>query len=227
MIYLNIVVEGPTEETFVRDVLAPHWGSKGIFVRARSVETSRRRGYVYRGGVSSYQKMRGDIIRWIKQQHDAYCSSRFDLYALPTDFPGKLDIDANLKTYNKVEYLERAMQMDIGDKRFIPYIQLHEFEALLFADIGKLRLFYPELKDRTIERLKAVARRFESPELINEGAQTAPSKRIISEIPGYYDNKGLVGPAVAKEIGLPILRERCSHFASWMGRIESLPAISC
>lgn len=118
MIFLNIVVEGPTEETFVRDV-----------------------------------------------------------------------IDPNLKAYDKVDYLEKAMATEINSERFIPYIQLHEFEALLFADIGKLKLFYLEGKDREIERLKAVASSFDSPELINEGSETAPSKQIIREIPEYYDNK--------------------------------------
>ena len=222
MIHLNIVVEGPTEETFVRDVLAPYWGAKGIFAVARSVATSKKKGYIYRGGGSSYEKMRRDIVNWIKQRRDTYCSTMFDLYALPSDFPGKLCINPNLKAYDRVDYLEKAMAMDINNSRFIPYIQLHEFEALLFADIDKMKLFYLEGKDKEIERLKAVASAFDSPELINEGNQTAPSKQIIREIPDYYDNKVLIGPAVAKEIGLPVLREHCTHFDEWMRKIESL-----
>ena len=55
MIRLNIVVEGATEETFVRDVLAPYWGTKGIFAAARSVETSRKRVRVFRGGGRNYE----------------------------------------------------------------------------------------------------------------------------------------------------------------------------
>ncbi len=225
MIHLNIVVEGQTEETFVRDVLAPYWGAKGIFAVARSVETSKKKGYIYRGGGSSYEKMRRDIVNWIKQRRDAHCTTMFDLYGLPTDFPGKRRISSNLKAYDKVDYLENAMALDINSDRFIPYIQLHEFEALLFADIDKMKFFYLEDKNKEIERLKAVASGFDSPELINEGNETAPSKQIIREIPDYYDNKVLIGPTVAKEIGLTVLRVRCTHFDEWIKRIENLAGL--
>jgi len=222
LIRLNIVVEGPTEETFVRDVLAPYWGSKGIFAIARSVETSRKRGRVFRGGVRNYEKMRQDVINWIKQQRDAYCTTMFDLYGLPSNFPGKNSIDPNLHSYERVSYLEDTFAADIGSDRFIPYIQLHEFEALLFAGIDRMKIFYLDDKNRAIERLITAANSIGSPELINEGNETAPSKRIIKEIPEYKDNKVLIGPAVVKEIGLPILRERCAHFNEWLIRIENL-----
>lgn len=79
-----------------------------------------------------------------------------------------------------------------------------------------------EDKTNAIQRLKNIVNAFGSPELINEGNETAPSKRIIKEIPEYKDNKVLIGPTVAKEIGLPILRERCVHFNEWINKIESL-----
>ena len=121
-----------------------------------------------------------------------------------------------------MRYLEDAFADDIDSNRFIPYIQLHEFEALLSADIDKMRIFYLEDKNNAIQRLKNIVNVFDSPELINEGNETAPSKRIIMEIPEYEDDKVLIGPTVAKEIGLPVLRERCVHFNEWMSKIESL-----
>ena len=221
MIRLNIIVEGLTEETFVRDTLAPYWGAKGIFAVARSVETSRRRGRVFRGGGRNYEKIRRDVMNWINQDSDAYCTTMFDLYGLPSNFPGKSSIDFNLHTYERVRYLENSFAENIDNDKFIPYIQLHEFESLLFADIDKMRIFYLE-GDNVIERLKTVANTVDSPELINEGNETAPSKRIIKEIPEYKDNKVFIGPTVAKEIGLSTLRKRCSHFNEWVSRIESI-----
>lgn len=222
MINLNIIVEGQTEETFVRDVLAPYWGARGIFAVARCVETGRKRGRIFRGGVRNYEKIRRDIKCWLNQRQDTYCTTMFDFYGLPQNFPGRSSIDAKQQAREKVKYLENAFAEDIDTIRFIPYIQLHEFEALLFAGIEKLNVFYLEDKFREIERLITIANSYDSPELIDEGVETAPSKRIIYEIPDYKDNKVLIGPAVAQAIGLQVLRERCAHFNEWMDRIESL-----
>jgi len=62
LIYLNVVVEGQTEETFVRDVLAPYWGTRGIYAVARCIETSRKHGRVFKGGGRNYDKLRRDIV---------------------------------------------------------------------------------------------------------------------------------------------------------------------
>ena len=225
--YLNIIVEGQTEETFVRDVLAPYWGSRGIYAVARSVETGRKNNRIFRGGVTNYEKIRRDIVSWLSQRKDTYCSSMFDLYRLPIDFPGKENISPSLKTYEKVNYLENAFGEDIGTTRFIPYIQLNEFETLLFAEIDKLNVFFLKDHRREIGRLLTLANSYESPELINETEENAPSKQIIREIPSYKHNKVLIGPIVAKAIGLEVLRQRCAHFNEWMCKIESLTERIC
>ncbi len=222
MTNLNIIVEGQTEETFVRDVLAPHWGARGIFAVARCVETGRKNKVIFRGGVTNYEKIRRDIVSWLNQREDTYCSTMFDLYRLPLDFPGRNSIDSNLQAYEKVKHLESAFRGNIDTPRFIPYIQLHEFETLLFAGIDKLNVFYLEENRREIDRLATMANSYDSPELINESDENAPSKRIIREIPSYKNNKVLVGPTVAKAIGLQVLRQRCTHFNEWMDRIENL-----
>ena len=90
MIRLNIVVEGQTEETFVRGLLAPHLIGFGIAANARCVQTGRKRGRVFKGGVLSYAQLRRDLILWMKQDQarDAFFSTMVDLYHLPGDFPG-------------------------------------------------------------------------------------------------------------------------------------------
>lgn len=79
------------------------------------------------------------------QQPDARFTTMVDLYGIPMDFP-KLDFcRAPLDPEERVRCLEEALLDDMerrfpqvhARQRLIPYIQLHEFEALLFADIGK------------------------------------------------------------------------------------------
>ncbi|NJL76090.1 MAG: DUF4276 family protein [Saprospiraceae bacterium] len=60
------------------------------------------------------------------------------------------------------------------------------------------------------------------PEEINESAQTAPSKRIIQYLPNYEKQKSQVGPMIAEDIGLELLRQRCPHFNEWITKLESL-----
>ena len=140
---VNVVVEGETEEGFVKRVLAPYLSERDVHPTARRVLLSRKGGRPRRGGLRSYHHPRLDIITWLKQDVRAYCTTMFDLYALPGDFPG-MDRARSGPAQEKVNELETAFAANIGaglpdgPKRFIPYLQLHEFEALLFADVAKL-----------------------------------------------------------------------------------------
>lgn len=223
MIRLNLIVEGHAEETFVRDVLAPHLAGFEVWAGARRVETGRRRGRVFRGGMTSYEKARGDIRRWLAQERsaDARFSTMFDLYRLPKGFPGFEEAARKRDPYEKVKALERRLRQDVDDRRFLPYIQLHEFEALLFADIGKLAHRFPD-HESAIEALVDTAARYEGPEWIDDGAETAPSKRIGARVPPYLSAKATAGPQVAADIGLPAIREQCPHFDRWVSDLEKL-----
>ena len=222
-IRLNFIVEGPTEKTFVRDTLRSHLAHFYIWASARCVETSRKREVRYSGGIVNYAKPRNDINRWLMedQNPDARFTTMFDLHSLPNDFPGYADAARTSGPYERVRILEDALGQDISDSRFIPYFQLHEFEALLLADPQKLDSQYHE-QGFAIQRLVYMADQFGSPELINDGADTAPSKRITAEIPEYARAKASAGPVVAERIGLPTLRLKCAHFGEWLGRLEAL-----
>ena len=112
------------------------------------------------------------------------------------------------------------MGEDISDQRFVPYLQLHEFEALLFSDPEKLEERF-DRHSTEIRRLVQIAEQ-SNPELINDGIETAPSKRIIREIPEYESDKASSGPIVAERIGLTTLRMKCLHFSEWIGKLEAL-----
>lgn len=144
-----------------------------------------------------------------------------DLYSLPNDFPGSETARAERDPYRRVEGLELAIAEDIGDPRFVPYIQLHEFEAVLFAMPDAFLTYYPDRK-REVAALNQLVARDGPPELIDDGENTAPSKRIIAQIPAYEKAKPTAGPIIANAIGLPTIREKCRHFDTWLRKLEML-----
>jgi hypothetical protein len=223
---LHVIAEGQTEERYVNQVLVPHLGTRGenqVVANVRCVKTGRKRGRDYRGGLLSYEKARQDILDWMKEDDnpDSFFTTMFDLYALPTEFPGYAGASREATANSRVRVLESCLAREFGHPRFIPYIQLHEFEALILADPQKLDWEFLE-HDEPIRRLVEMCAVFDSPEAIDDGSETAPSKRIISEIPDYRKRKADVGPVVAEKIGLDVLRRKCCHFGEWVTRLENL-----
>jgi hypothetical protein len=218
---LHFIVEGQTEETFVNRVITPHLATYSIWGDARCVMTSRKHRKIYRGGIFSYTMVKKDIILWMKEDKnsDVAFTTMFDLYALPSDFPGYDEARKLKSVYDRIAILEEAMYRDISLPNFIPYFQLHEFEALLLADPQQLDWEYFE-HDKAIRNLIRIVSSFDSPELINDGSTTSPSKRIIHEIPEYEGMKASVGPLVAEKIGLGNLRKKCQHFNEWLLKLE-------
>ncbi len=221
---LVVLCEGPTEANFVNQVLVPHFS--GWILTTPLLETGRNpQGGTAKGGVTSYGKVHGDLSRLFHQLTDEQIilTTMLDFYKLPNDFPGYEKAIEHDKPITKVEHLERELVNSWRNHpRFIPYIQLHEYEALLFSDIGKLDWEFLEDKDQPqIEALKQVAEEFETPEDIDQGEHTAPSKRIIAHLPRYRKLKTTVGPRIAEKIGLSVLREKCPHFNAWITQIEA------
>jgi len=219
---LNFIVEGQTEETFVRDVLAEHLAVHGVYAVARCVETSRTRLKVFKGGMSTYARAKGDIERWLKEDHAAYLTTMFDLYGLPDDFPNMANKPGANDPHKKAQLIERGIAADIRDPRFMPYIQVHEFEALLFCApaITDAALGSPPAVSK-LKELQGINGAFPSPEHIDDGADTAPSKRIVQLYAGY--RKQVFGPLITKRTGLTALRRRCPHFHAWISILEALP----
>ena len=224
---LFLFVEGQTEETFANIVLKPHLVDFQVYLqKAILIAHARRHGKVHRGGVIRYAPIKDDVSRFLKHQKadDVFFSTMIDLYALPKDFPGFSAAEPlRNRPRDRVDSLETAFAKDVADERsrFIPYIQLHEFEALLFADISKFETVY-EGRRKEIEELRSIADGHESPELIDDGVLTAPSKRIIDRIPRYENDKVAVGPTLAQKIGLDVIRSKCPHFHQWVERLERL-----
>jgi len=216
---LHFVVEGQTEETFVRDLLTPELAWQGIFCDAHQITTGKKRAKVYRGGLLSFQHLRKDLDLWMEDSgSDSWFTTMVDLYHLPLDFPGIEESRQIADPIRKVEFLEQRFISDLNHRQFIPYIQLHEFEALLYSDPQCFSVAFPNIGTE-LAQLQAIRRAFETPEHINEGDNTCPSKRICRVLPGYV--KQVSGPLIARQIGLTKIRSECRHFDGWLTRIEA------
>lgn len=208
---VHILVEGPTEETFVDTVLNPHLASWAIELNPILV-----------GGHTKYAVFRKIAQSLLNDSKALLVTTMLDYYGLPQDFPGQITLPAG-NCYTQVQYLEQAIFSDIGDRRFLPYLSLHEFEAILFSDPEKIVQVLPDLKGskrRKIGQQLARIRQQFAPEEIDDNPQTAPSKRLLSLIPEY--RKTIDGPAVARHIGLERIRNECPHFNQWLTRLEGL-----
>jgi len=217
MIRLKLLVEGQTEETFVRDVLAPHYALQQIFIEPIIILTSPG----HRGGVKHYGKIRHQLIRLCREDPGCFISTLFDLYGLPSDFPGKKDTAYLVfcTGTQKVDYLEQKWTEDISEANFIPNLLTHEFEALLFTNPEKFA-DWMDNSANAIAKLQEAAQQCDTPEEINDSPQTAPSKRIQAAMPHY--KKTLHGPLIAADIGLDAIRQACPHFQAWLQQIEAL-----
>lgn len=225
---LNITVEGQTEETFVKDLLAPYLGRKGVYAVARRVLTGTGRspfdgahGYQFRGGMDDWQKPRRDISIWMRQDRgdDVRFTTMFDLYGLPGDWPGWLPGGERPDPWEYVARLEAAFAEDLGDERLIPYIQVHEFEALLLADPRGLLRPHPDAGE-AVSEIARIVTACGGPEAVNDGPETHPAKRLHVLIASY--DKPVSGPEAAGAIGIDRMRERCPHFDEWVGRLIEL-----
>lgn len=225
MARLYLFAEGRTEQTFAATLLSPHLAGHGVYMHNPVlIAHAHKRQKPHRGGGRKFHAMQKDIVRFLRQDsaRDVFFTSMIDLYALHEGFPGaEAAKEYRGDPYRRVAALEEAWADETDDRRFIPHIQLHEYEAYLFTDLSVLSSHY-ENQEREIDRLKKSVSVFGSPEMIDDGPHTAPSKRIIDCLPRYASDKLTVGVQAATRIGLPKIRRRCPHFSRWIERLERL-----
>lgn len=153
-----------------------------------------------------------------------YFTTMFDLFRFSSNFPDYEGAMAMPDPRSRATTLQNTMLEDIGDNRLLPYIQVHEFEALVLADPQELAKDYPESRAGVNQLAGEIAAKFKDPELINGGRATAPSKRIEQKICNY--RKPSSGPIITARIGLSKLRNKCPHFSAWVDKLESLRSSS-
>ena len=165
-------------------------------------------------------------MRHLREDQERYVSTMVDYYGMPNDWPGRADASATLAASGRAEAIEDALLQDVSNEmgtnfnsnRFIPYVMMHEFEAMLFSDCRAFgnAIGYSELSGN----FQAIRDEFDSPEEIDDSPVTAPSKRIEALLPVYQ--KPTMGVQAAQSIGLDKIRSECPHFRNWLERLESL-----
>ena len=220
-----VVVEGQTERAVIQQVFAPSLADRGILLSPRIVGKPGKKG-----GDCRFERVLPEICNLILQENDTFVTTFFDYYALPNDWPGRIK-SRELNLYlQKAETIESGLKNAVLDQfeklnpnRFIPYIQMYELEALLFADskiMGDILNVDGKLFQNILEEHGGLC------ETINDSKTTAPSKRIMSIVPSYKKGSSVNahGWRILKQIGIQKIREQCLHFNDWIQKLERLSA---
>jgi hypothetical protein len=218
-----VVCEGQTEETFVRDVLAPAFVHLNLVLIAELIETSSG----HKGGALSYERVKRHLRNTLRQKSEPIVTTLFDLYRLDLKFPGYEDSKKKGSLEHRLTTLTDALHEDIipyagcRPERFIPYIQPYEFEALLFSDVDALIGVEAgwNCAGKTLQAVRSAA---ESPEHINDRPETKPAAYLERELknPGYRKTRH--GPIAAERIGLARMEAECRFFAGWVTKLRAL-----
>ncbi|MEN9504055.1 MAG: hypothetical protein RI964_3340 [Pseudomonadota bacterium] len=220
MIRIHVICEGQTEEMFVNEVLAESFVTQGIYLQPSLIGKPGQKGGNFR-----FERLLIDIRARLLGDPTAYCTTFFDFYGLPANFPGKQEAMCHSHNTDKAHCISDAMNLRLQSilgseamRRFIPYVQMYEFEGLLFSDTKALAqsINQPVL----IASLQAIRAAFASPEMINDSPETAPSKRLLALFAGY--DKPFHGSLAALEIGLDNIRQECPLFNAWLNRLAQL-----
>jgi hypothetical protein len=226
MAKILILVEGQTEEEFIKEIIAPYLHSRNIFIIPTVITTKENvRGPNYKGGISTYEKIRKDLIKLFDDTSASLVTTIFDYYRFPKDLPG-IDSIESANCFDRIGKVENLFLKDIRNhlgfskvKKFAPYLSLYEFETLLFVSPEKTAEIFPEFIHLQMN-LHKIRNSFNSPEEINEGKSTHPSARIKKLIQSY--EKTFHGPLALVDVDLSLIRQECPHFNQWIQRLEVL-----
>ncbi len=223
---LIVFCEGQTEHGFCVQVLRPHLFPPGTGIVHTLPVGEKDHHHLYGlGRRTRYERVRKFILNTIHQRErkNVYFTTLFDLYTLPPDFPGKADRVRNaVDPTPYVLALEQAFEQNINCHHFIPHLQLHEYETMLLADPEAFAIAFEKCEEE-VEQLKALAASVPSIEHIDDGRDTALSKRIRDILPEYEGRKATAGPDIAEYIGVAKIRAACPHFDWWLQRLEAIP----
>jgi len=222
MIRVHVICEGQTEEEFIRSILGPALLEKQVSLSPSCI------GRVgHKGGNVNLSRLAVDVKARLLGDRRCYCTTLFDYYGLPGDFPGKSEgaplVDIADKQAQVVQALSKWSADTLGHQsasRFIPYVQMYEFEALLFSDPSRMANAIGCADTAAI--FQSIRSDFSTPEWINDSPQTAPSKRVAKVFPAY--DKPEHPLLAALDIGVDTIRRECSLFDAWIQRLEALPA---
>ena len=219
IVELIILAEGQTELSFIKNLLCPYFYEKNIFLHPILLSKPGEKG-----GNVRFSRTQKDIGNHLKQRQDTYITTMVDYYGIGNDWPGYEESKRQAVHFQKAEIMNRETAKKVQElfprqnveRRFIPYVSMHEIEALYFSDPVCLA------QKMGIEQteIESILHEYGEPEAINDNIETAPSKRLEKFSSAF--KKISTGIAIAKSINITHIRGRCPLFDKWMSKIENL-----
>lgn len=220
MVSLAVICEGKTERLFAEQLLTPHLSGFGVEVSSIEVGVDCKQS----GGNVTFERIMRDT-ELLLQSYDKV-TTMVDYFRLGTGWSGLHHVSPEMSSCELAETVESSALNDAASRinipdirdRFVPNVLMHEFEGLLFADPDAIVSITHA--HSALDSLKKVAGEFASPEDINTGAATAPSKRLQALGANY--GKIAHGGRIAASIGIARMRSVCPHFNAWLTAIECM-----
>ncbi|RUM46740.1 MAG: hypothetical protein DSY80_01670 [Desulfocapsa sp.] len=219
-IEIMVLVEGKTEEIFVNDLLRPYMAQKKIYLYPTQLSKPGQKG-----GDVRFSRAQRDIGMHLKQRLNTYVTTLIDFYGAK-EWPGLDSVRSGATPAKIAQTINEATKTEVvnlfadwrANVRFIPYVAVHEFEAMLFSDVDLLSVKLNINK----EQVEQVLAEYGEPEAINNNPETAPSKRLDGwSVNGKFP-KTTTGIVIARQIGIPTIREKCPLFDDWLTTIENI-----
>ena len=216
---IDVIVEGKTEVIFIKKVLAPYLSVQNIWLTPRKATKQGENG-----GDIKFSRVSKDIGIYLKEQSKTYITTMIDYYGTKSNWPGFDNIQNHMSPDDIATCVNSATKKAIdsefsnlgAERRFIPYISMHESEALLFSD-AKILATYLGKEEKEIQQIIDDCG---SPEEINNSRETAPSKRLEKLSKSF--KKTITGIRIAESIGIKKMREQCPQFNHWIKQLEAL-----
>lgn len=212
---LIFICEGDTEQYFCKEILESHFLAKGIQIQYPLIIHSN-------GGIVKWEHIKTQINNHFATDNDVFITTFIDYYGMYDhhNFPDWAVAEAEPNKSSRMNILETGMKNDVNPAiKFIPYVQLHEFEGLVFSDHAAFVNYY-DPADADYTALQTICTNYPNPEDINNSKATAPSKRLLNHIPRYL--KKIDGIDLLKQIGLQGVRNKCPRFNDWITALEAI-----
>lgn len=207
------IVEGDTEISFIQKCIMPYLYQKGFTnpMNAQKIITNRKKNK--KGGNVAFEYLKNDIER-VAATRNVLITTFLDFFRLPTDFPGYTTDSL------KIEQIEEAVRENISSiidrAKFLPYIQRHEIEALMYTNMDGFN--YVVDKEESLNKLKEIINQYANPEDINNGSETAPSKRLMKIFPYQKTTDGEI---ILEALPIDDIRSKCPRFNEWLENLEN------
>jgi hypothetical protein len=207
------IVEGDTEISFIQKCIMPYLYQKGFTnpMNAQKIITNRKKNK--KGGNVAFDYLKNDIER-VAATRNVLITTFLDFFRLPTDFPGYTTDSL------KIEQIEEAVRENISSiidrANFLPYIQRHEIEALMYTNMDGFN--YVVDKEESLNKLKEIINQYANPEDINSGSEIAPSKRLMKIFPYQKTTDGEI---ILEALPIDDIRSKCPRFNEWLENLEN------